>query len=91
MVELARKTIAARTRRRLPLRWQQAMWAYVFLAVPLAFFLYIRIWPALQAFNLSVREWNIVGEARWGWAWRFCWSGSSGFANCSVPSTSSLT
>ncbi len=50
--------------RRLPLSWHQAAWAYAFLLVPLAFFLYVRIWPAIQALNLSVREWNIVGEAR---------------------------
>ncbi|BAS26171.1 ABC transporter permease [Limnochorda pilosa] len=43
---------------------RQALWAYVFLLVPMAFFLYIRIWPAFQAFDLSLREWNIVGEVR---------------------------
>lgn len=64
MVEMARKTLPVRPHRRLPLRWRQAVWAYVFLAIPLGFFLYVRIWPALQAFNLSVREWNIVGEAQ---------------------------
>lgn len=30
----------------------------------MAFFLYVRLWPALQAFDLSLREWNILGEAR---------------------------
>lgn len=64
MVEMARKTIPLRPGSRIPLRWRQAVWAYVFLAIPLAFFLYVRIWPALQAFNLSLREWNIVGEAQ---------------------------
>ena len=46
------------------LRLQRALWAYLFLAVPMAFFLYIRLWPALQAFDLSLREWNILGDAR---------------------------
>ena len=32
--------------------------AYTFLAVPLAFFLIVRIIPTLQAFLLSLREWN---------------------------------
>ncbi|WP_324715301.1 sugar ABC transporter permease [Carboxydochorda subterranea] len=70
MAQLARRAqpLLARKRRGLgpsvPLRWQRALWAYAFLAVPLAFFLSIRIWPAVQAFNLSVHEWNIVGEAQ---------------------------
>lgn len=46
------------------LKFHRIFWAYVFLAVPMAFFLYIRIWPALQAFDLSLREWNILSEAR---------------------------
>lgn len=46
------------------LRVQRVLWAYLFLAVPMAFFLYIRIWPALQAFDLSLREWNILGSSR---------------------------
>ncbi len=34
------------------------MWAYAFLAVPLTFFVLIRLYPTLQAFLLSLREWN---------------------------------
>lgn len=36
-------------------RW---LWAYTFLAVPLIFFLTIRIWPAVQAFRLSLYDYN---------------------------------
>lgn len=37
---------------------RRTLWAYTFLAVPLAFFLLIRLYPTLQAFLLSLREWN---------------------------------
>ena len=64
MAHMMRQTALGRPGRRIPLRWQRTLWAYLFLAVPLAFFLYVRIWPALQAFDLSLREWNIVGAER---------------------------
>lgn len=34
------------------------MWAYAFLLVPFALFLLIRIYPAIQAFYLSLHEWS---------------------------------
>jgi multiple sugar transport system permease protein len=43
---------------------RQALWAYLFLLVPLAFFLYFRIWPAVQSFDLALRQWNIVEAER---------------------------
>ncbi len=64
MAHMIRQTTLGRPGRRISLRWQRTLWAYLFLAVPLAFFLYVRIWPALQAFDLSLREWNIVGAER---------------------------
>ena len=36
-------------------RW---LWAYAFLTVPLIFFLTIRIWPAVQAFKLSLYDYD---------------------------------
>ncbi|MDQ3460469.1 MAG: sugar ABC transporter permease [Deinococcota bacterium] len=44
---------------RLTLAKRQALWAYAFLAVPLAFFLLVRIWPALQSFQLSLSTWHV--------------------------------
>lgn len=38
---------------------REALWAYIFLLVPLAFFLYLRIYPALQSFQLSLFTWHI--------------------------------
>ncbi|MER3481034.1 MAG: ABC transporter permease [Meiothermus sp.] len=43
---------------RLSLARREALWAFAFLLVPLAFFLFIRIWPAFQALWLSLYEWN---------------------------------
>ena len=40
------------------LRRKQQIWAYVFLLIPLAFFLFIRISPTLFSFNMSLRDWN---------------------------------
>ena len=38
--------------------------AYTFIALPLAFFLVVRLLPTLQAFLLSLREWNVDPAAR---------------------------
>jgi multiple sugar transport system permease protein len=53
---------AARPRaRRFGLGARRALWAYAFLAVPMAFFLVIRIAPAATALTISLHRWNIVG------------------------------
>lgn len=51
-------------------RW---VWAYLFLGVPLVFFLTIRMWPAVQAFNLSLYDYDpldtehaFIGLANYG-------------------------
>jgi multiple sugar transport system permease protein len=38
----------------------RALWAYIFLFVPLAFFIFIRIGPTVSAFNISLHNWNPV-------------------------------
>ncbi|MBF6592996.1 MAG: sugar ABC transporter permease [Thermaceae bacterium] len=43
---------------RFSLATREALWAFAFLAIPLAFFLFIRIYPAFQALWLSLFEWN---------------------------------
>ncbi len=40
------------------LQRRQQIWAYIFLLIPMAFFLFIRIAPTLFAFNMSLRDWN---------------------------------
>jgi len=52
-------TDTSRPRRRLRLSTREALWAYAFLLVPLVFFLYIRLWPALQSFRLSLYTWHV--------------------------------
>lgn len=43
---------------------RRALWAYAFLLVPLAFFLSIRIAPAVSALYISLHEWNIISPTR---------------------------
>ncbi|MXV92592.1 MAG: sugar ABC transporter permease [Chloroflexi bacterium] len=37
---------------------RKVVWAYIFLAIPILFFAYIRIYPALFAFQISLHEYN---------------------------------
>jgi len=43
---------------RLTLSQRRAIWAYIFLFIPLIFFIFIRIGPTLSTFNISLHEWN---------------------------------
>ena len=38
---------------------REAIWAYVFLAVPLLFFAVVRFYPAIQSFRLSLFTWHV--------------------------------
>ena len=49
---------------RLTLSARKALWAYIFLALPLLFFIGIRIIPTLQAFQMSLYDWHVQPEAR---------------------------
>lgn len=42
----------------LTLKRRKIIWAYIFLAIPIVFFLYIRIYPTFFAFNMSLYDWN---------------------------------
>ncbi|MFQ5856866.1 MAG: carbohydrate ABC transporter permease [Anaerolineae bacterium] len=46
------------------LKRRQQIWAYTFLLIPLAFFLFIRISPTLFAFNMSLRDWNPLASTQ---------------------------
>ncbi|HAI52317.1 MAG TPA: sugar ABC transporter permease [Limnochordia bacterium] len=50
--------------KRLTLRQQQEVWAYAFLGIPLLFFAFIRFYPALSAFNISLRDWSLLTTAK---------------------------
>lgn len=49
-----------------PLRWtlqrRKIVWAYIFLAIPIVFFAYIRIYPTLFAFQMSLHDYNPLAE-----------------------------
>lgn len=49
---------------RLSLRRRRQLWAYIFILIPLFFFLSIRIGPTLFSLNVSVREWNILSPEK---------------------------
>ncbi len=38
------------------------IWAYVFLTIPIVFYVSIRFYPTLYSFYLSVTDWNIVNK-----------------------------
>lgn len=40
------------------LQRQKVIWAYIFLAIPIIFFAYIRIFPTAQAFRMSLYDFN---------------------------------
>jgi multiple sugar transport system permease protein len=51
---------------KLTLRQRQIVWAYVFLSISLVFFVVIRWYPTLLAFNISFRDWNVFeGSGPW--------------------------
>ena len=37
---------------------KKVVWAYIFLAIPIVFFAYIRVYPALFAFQMSLHDYN---------------------------------
>ena len=37
---------------------RKIMWAYIFLSIPIVFFLYIRLYPTFFAFQMSLYDWN---------------------------------
>lgn len=41
---------------------KKIVWAYIFLAIPIIFFAYIRIYPTLFAFQMSLHEYNPLAE-----------------------------
>ncbi|MBZ6078552.1 carbohydrate ABC transporter permease [Microvirga puerhi] len=47
----------------LSLRQKRVLWAWSFLAVPIAFYSIIRFWPTLEAFTLSFTDWNLLRPA----------------------------
>ena len=47
---------------KLSIKGKQSMWAYIFVALPTLFFLTIRIYPTLYAFNVSMHEWDLLSK-----------------------------
>ncbi|MHB8064077.1 MAG: carbohydrate ABC transporter permease [Ruminiclostridium sp.] len=47
---------------KLSIKGKQAMWAYIFITLPILFFLCIRIYPTLYAFNVSFHEWDLLSK-----------------------------
>jgi multiple sugar transport system permease protein len=48
----------------LRLSTRRALWAYTFLLVPLAFFLAIRVAPAVSSLYISLHEWNVISPEK---------------------------
>jgi multiple sugar transport system permease protein len=48
---------------RLSISAKQIVWAWAFLAVPVLFFAVVRFYPTLEAFYLSLTDWDLLHEA----------------------------
>ena len=46
----------------LTLARKKVVWAYIFLAIPIVFFAYIRIYPTIFAFQMSLHDYNPLSE-----------------------------
>lgn len=44
---------------------KRALTAWTFIAVPLIYFILVRFYPTLDAFSISLTDWNIVGDKRY--------------------------
>ena len=44
---------------------KKAVWAWIFIAIPLIYFILVRFYPTLDAFSISLTDWNIVGEKQY--------------------------
>lgn len=49
---------------KLTIKGRQSMWAYIFISVPVLFFICIRILPTIYAFNVSLHEWDLLSKER---------------------------
>lgn len=47
------------------IKQKQAVWAWIFLAVPVVFFVTIRFYPTFNGMYLSFTDWNLLGHANW--------------------------
>ena len=65
LTEVNLKNDKAKTRGfHLSLARKKVVWAYIFLAIPIVFFAYIRVYPALFAFQMSLHDYNpLAGRA----------------------------
>ena len=48
----------------LSLEARKRMWAYLFITLPVIYFLIVRIFPMIYTFNISLREWDILSETK---------------------------
>lgn len=44
---------------------KQIVWAWIFLALPVLFYVVIRFYPTANAFVLSFQEWNLLGDRKY--------------------------
>ncbi|QFT30534.1 Lactose transport system permease protein LacF [Labrenzia sp. THAF82] len=49
----------------LSIRQKQIVWAWLFLAIPVLFYVVIRFYPTGTAFVISFQEWNLLGKRTW--------------------------
>jgi multiple sugar transport system permease protein len=55
---MIQSTTTPKKRFQLTMARRKIIWAYIFLLIPIIFFMYIRIYPTLFAFKMSLYDWN---------------------------------
>jgi multiple sugar transport system permease protein len=55
---MIQSTTTPKKRFQLTMARRKVIWAYIFLLIPIIFFMYIRIYPTLTAFKMSLYDWN---------------------------------
>ena len=49
----------------LTIRQKHILWAWVFLALPVVFYVVIRFYPTGNAILISFQNWNLLGDRTW--------------------------
>ena len=73
---------------RLTIETKQAIHAWIFLAVPIVFFVVIRFYPAIESFGIAFTEWNLLSPAALRRAWPTsgaCWTTRSSGSRSRTP------
>lgn len=61
-MNIIEKIEVEKTRQGLTIAQKKALWAWLFLAIPVLFFVVVRFYPTFDAFYISFTKWNLIGD-----------------------------